>query len=164
MSCFSFAVYLVVMSESKEEESDHSTQPVSTRQEFQQTIGNFVSNSTIHGISHMNGSKHPFLRFMWCLLFLFNLGYLVYYLSDNVKKMQAYDTVVSTRLDYNKSPIPFPAVTFCNINTIRESKRKNHHHANIIKYYNLTVSIYIQYTEPTRFPQIGEQMFQTITY
>ena len=128
--CFIYSALLkasgMQVERSIEQEEDSRGKPT-----WKHMTADFLSSSTIHGLNHLTGTKHGIARAVWLVLVLFHLVYLTYYLSGNVKKLMAYDTVVSTRLQHSKT-LSFPAITICNKNNVRKSKIKDHELAGAI--------------------------------
>ena len=129
-------VYLVVMSDIKVESPRQtdavstdavSTDAVSTTNKVKELIADFLSGSTIHGLNHLPaaGSKFPFPRYTWRLLFLFNSVYLIYYIHVNVNKVKAGNTLISSRFEHREN-LTFPAVTLCNVNAMKKSTLAKH--------------------------------------
>ncbi|KAM5125698.1 acid-sensing ion channel 3-like [Mantella aurantiaca] len=96
-----------------EEEEDHSKAS---------DLATFVSNSTLHGISHvfLPGGVTP-RRVFWACAFLASLSCFLFQVADRIMYYSEFHHV--TTLDEEESQLmTFPAITICNYNSFRKSK------------------------------------------
>ncbi|KAK2898226.1 hypothetical protein Q8A67_009644 [Cirrhinus molitorella] len=91
----------------------------------------FAHTSTLHGISHIfSYEKITAKCCLWVVFFLSSLTFLMYVCVDRIQFYLEYPHV--TKLDEITTPVMvFPAVTICNLNSIRFSKitRNDLYHA-----------------------------------
>lgn len=91
----------------------------------------FAHTSTLHGISHIfSYEKITAKCCLWVVFFLSSLTFLMYVCVDRIQFYLEYPHV--TKLDEITMPVMvFPAVTICNLNSIRFSRitRNDLYHA-----------------------------------
>lgn len=91
----------------------------------------FAHTSTLHGISHIfSYDKITAKCCLWVVFFLSSLTFLLYVCIDRIQFYLEYPHV--TKLDEISTPVMvFPAVTICNLNSIRFSRitRNDLYHA-----------------------------------
>uniref|UniRef100_A0A8C4NBB4 Si:dkey-57c15.1 n=1 Tax=Eptatretus burgeri TaxID=7764 RepID=A0A8C4NBB4_EPTBU len=91
----------------------------------------FCRSSTLHGIRHILGSGgFTGRRMLWLLAFLCSLAVFIFMCAETVQRYFDYPQV--TKLDEVPSSfMPFPVVTFCNVNAFRFSRisRNDLYHA-----------------------------------
>lgn len=91
----------------------------------------FAHTSTLHGISHIfSYEKITAKCCLWVVFFLSSLTFLMYVCVDRIQFYLEYPHV--TKLDEITTPVMvFPAVTICNLNSIRFSRitRNDLYHA-----------------------------------
>lgn len=82
----------------------------------------FAHTSTLHGISHIfSYEKITAKCCLWVVFFLSSLTFLMYVCIDRIQFYLEYPHV--TKLDEITTPVMvFPAVTICNLNSIRFSR------------------------------------------
>ncbi len=79
------------------------------------TIRKLLSESTVHGLSHMFQTERVMIRLMWIILFLSSVGFTAYLLYGQVLDYFNYSVVTSINIIY-ESPTLFPTITFYNLN------------------------------------------------
>ena len=84
-------------------------------------VSNFAETATIHGVGHCVCSKSRSRRYVWLLIFLCGVGAWTYNVYLNFSKLLEHGVATKGSLRYTSS-LPFPAVTICNINTVKRSK------------------------------------------
>ncbi len=83
--------------------------------EIKTIINEYISQSTIHGISNVFKTKRLFAKVMWMIVTIVSTIYCIYLIAKSFSSYLEYEVV--TRIDdWYKSPLEFPAVTFCNLN------------------------------------------------
>lgn len=87
---------------------------------IRELLSNLASQSNVHGISSLAGDKSAPLKFFWGLAFLGLLAFAVFQLYT-IGTIY-YSFPVKTKVKMEFKPLPFPAITICNMNTIRRSK------------------------------------------
>ncbi|XP_059399504.1 acid-sensing ion channel 1 isoform X3 [Carassius carassius] len=91
----------------------------------------FASRSTLHGISHMFSYERQCIkRCIWIMFFMGSFSFLLLVCVDRIRFYFQYPHV--TKLDEVTAPMmPFPAITFCNLNSFRFSRvtRNDLYHA-----------------------------------
>ncbi len=78
-------------------------------------IRKLLSESTVHGLSHMFQTERVMIRLMWIILFLSSVGFTAYLLYGQVLDYFNYSVVTSINIIY-ESPTLFPTITFYNLN------------------------------------------------
>ncbi|XP_061076367.1 acid-sensing ion channel 1B isoform X1 [Conger conger] len=120
---------LRVGSGAKEGESSEELQAYDEEEEEEDAGGGvpdlatFASGCSLHGANHVfvEGSRFSVRQGLWAVVFLFALSMFLFQVADRVMFYLQYghvtllDERVATQMD-------FPAITFCNYNTIRRSQ------------------------------------------
>ncbi|XP_070574558.1 uncharacterized protein [Ptychodera flava] len=91
-------------------------------------IWQFGRTTTIHGLPHVISTKATLGKLLWAILFLSAVGVFVLQASELVRLYLDYDVRVKISLGTAKS-LPFPAVTLCNTNMVRQSAIEQSQHA-----------------------------------
>ena len=85
----------------------------------------FVSSTTLHGLSHVFNNTSIYRRSIWLLLLLASTAYYVYTVSENIQKFLSYPSHTEI---FDETPpdgrLPFPTVTICNLNHYVKTKIK----------------------------------------
>ena len=85
----------------------------------------FVSSTTLHGLSHVFNNTSIYRRSIWLLLLLCSTAYYVYTVSENIQKFLSYPSHTEI---FDETPpdgrLPFPTVTICNLNYYVKTKIK----------------------------------------
>jgi hypothetical protein len=76
----------------------------------------WCKKTTLHAVVHIIESSNWFLRIMWLLLFLGGFAYCLYVLIQTFTQYFNYRVSVSIER-IQETPVKFPAVTICNLNT-----------------------------------------------
>ena len=83
----------------------------------------FVSSTTLHGLSHVFNNTSIYRRSIWLLLLLGSTAYYVYTVSENIQKFLSYPSHTE---NFDETPpdgrLPFPTVTICNLNQYVKTK------------------------------------------
>lgn len=98
------------------EDDKEKNDPTSIRR----TLYDLASQSNVHGISFLVGNKSLPIKVIWAAAFLGLFGFATYQLYTIMTLYYSYP--VQTKVKVEFKPLPFPAVTICNMNTIRKSK------------------------------------------
>lgn len=77
----------------------------------------FASNATLHGVARLTSEKHIIRRIVWLVIFLAAVGVCLQQIAGLFAKLLNNETQTITSISY-KDPIPFPAVTICNMNAM----------------------------------------------
>jgi len=83
--------------------------------EIKKIINEYVSQSSIHGISNVFKAKRFFFMVLWTIVTLASTIYCIFLITKSISSYMEYE-VISRIDDWYKSPLDFPAVTFCNLN------------------------------------------------
>nr|XP_022345432.1 degenerin mec-10-like [Crassostrea virginica] len=83
-------------------------------------ISSLVSESSLHGLPKILSSKHWYQRVLWICLVLVTFGFLLYQLHQLLGEYKRYP--VKTKVSMKRATLPFPAVSFCNMNPIKKSR------------------------------------------
>ena len=110
--------YLFQVLQTTKRDSNDPTENKNTS--MRQLLSNLASQSNVHGISSLAGDKSGPLKFFWGLAFLGLLTFAVFQLYT-IGTIY-YSFPVKTKVKMEFKPLPFPAITICNMNTIRRSK------------------------------------------
>ncbi|GFR89693.1 acid sensing ion channel 1 [Elysia marginata] len=91
------------------------------RSSFWELVKNFGETTSMHGLSHALGDGPIWRRLFWGALVL---GFAVWAHYNVIKIIQDYQSrpVLTSVTSEFQNKMPFPAVTFCNINRVRRSK------------------------------------------
>jgi hypothetical protein len=91
---------------------------------IKESLLNFTTTSSAHGLPRVFTSKEWILRIMWLLLFLASAAYMIYSCSLLLIGYLEYPTSVSIST-IQEIPTKFPSVTFCNQKLIDKTKNSN---------------------------------------
>ncbi|XP_063420400.1 degenerin deg-1-like [Mytilus trossulus] len=83
-------------------------------------LSDLAGQSNVHGVSYLAGSKSAPLKCVWTVAFLGLLSFAVYQLYTIGMIYYSYPVKTNVKMEFK--PLPFPAITICNMNTIRMSK------------------------------------------
>ncbi|XP_052090811.1 amiloride-sensitive sodium channel subunit beta-like [Mytilus californianus] len=83
-------------------------------------LSGLAGQSNVHGISCLAGNKPSPLKCVWTVAFLGLLSFAVYQLYTIGTIYYSYPVKTNVKMEFR--PLPFPAITICNMNTIRMSK------------------------------------------
>ncbi|CAC5418667.1 unnamed protein product [Mytilus coruscus] len=83
-------------------------------------LSDLAGQSNVHGISCLAGTKSAPLKWVWTVAFLGLLSFAVYQLYTIGTIYYSYPVKTNVKMEFK--PLPFPAITICNMNTIRMSK------------------------------------------
>ena len=86
-------------------------------------ISSLVSESSLHGLPKILSSKHWYQRVLWICLVLVTFGFLLYQLHQLLGEYKRYP--VKTKVSMKRATLPFPAVSFCNMNPMKKSQMKH---------------------------------------
>lgn len=113
-----FLFYLFQVLQTTKSDSNDPAENKNTS--MRELLSNLASQSNVHGISSLAGDKSAPLKFFWGLAFLGLLAFAVFQLYT-IGTIY-YSFPVKTKVKMEFKPLPFPAITICNMNTIRRSK------------------------------------------
>ncbi|RXN03295.1 acid-sensing ion channel [Labeo rohita] len=83
-------------------------------------LRDLAEQTSLHGIQNLLQPNMGSVRYsLWLLAILGSLGFLLHYFFSSIPFYFQYHHV--TQLDEERSEIPFPAVTLCNVNPVRLS-------------------------------------------
>ena len=80
-----------------------------------------AEKTSLHGIGHIVQCRHRYQQTLWTLLVLGLVGFLAYQLNDLFS--QFMDHPVKTSVSMEFTHLHFPAVSFCNMNPVRNSMK-----------------------------------------
>ncbi|XP_069139292.1 amiloride-sensitive sodium channel subunit alpha-like [Argopecten irradians] len=89
------------------------------RPRLRQALRELATSSSLHGLPKVFESKTTHMKVIWLVLFLATLGYVTYQLIQLFGAY--YDRPIKTAVTLKFNPLPFPAVSFCNMNPIKRS-------------------------------------------
>ena len=104
-----------------------------------------AENTSIHGVAQAVTSKYLYKRVIWIILVLGLTGWLFFQLVNLFKGYSEHPIQTTVKLHF--SPLPFPAVSFCNMNPVRKK------FVNAILWTNMThpVSVVFFHTNAQKF-------------
>jgi len=83
-------------------------------------LSEFSQTTSMHGIAHIDSSTKVVLKLFWTLVVMAGIAICIWYIYSSVQAFLQYPVLVQTQINFDK--LPFPAVTICNLNPIRQSK------------------------------------------
>lgn len=83
-----------------------------------QSIREWASISTIHGISKIANSKYVLLKILWSCLVLISFSFLMMILIESILSFFKFEVDTNIKI-IREMPTTFPVITFCNINGAR---------------------------------------------
>ncbi len=84
----------------------------------------FISDSTIHALPNILRTDNFFFKIVWLLCFLVMSAFCIFLLARSVKSFFEFDVVTQIK-EWNKNPLEFPAVSFCNLNKLNKNYTLN---------------------------------------
>ena len=84
-------------------------------------LSEFASYTTLHGLHFVAGPFILIRRILWAILLIVGACLLIFLCTERYHKLTANDSV-TTKEHQSGKPIPFPAVTVCNLNMLRKDK------------------------------------------
>ncbi|CAD5121661.1 DgyrCDS10151 [Dimorphilus gyrociliatus] len=85
------------------------------------TWGDLVNNLTENTVPRMSKANSVGKKVFWIIVLLFGLGMLTYQVTDRFIKYFNYPTVTEVEVPL-ATELPYPTITFCNLNPMRRSK------------------------------------------
>ena len=89
--------------------------------EGQERFSKWLSDTTIHGTVHVFTAKTFLRRFLWGIIYTVAVGSCLYNVIDRISDFADRPSATTISLTTETQGIPFPAVTFCNLNFLRRS-------------------------------------------
>ncbi|KAJ8029871.1 Amiloride-sensitive sodium channel subunit gamma [Holothuria leucospilota] len=80
-----------------------------------------IQNTSAHGLPNMLRAKTLLGKLMWFFLFVAGIGALTWQIADRLNRFFSNEYDVKLEINFSKE-VPFPAVTFCNMNPLRTSE------------------------------------------
>ena len=80
-----------------------------------------AEKTSLHGIGHIVQCRHRYQQALWTLLVLGLVGFLVFQLNDLFSHFMDHPVKTSVSLEFTH--LKFPAVSFCNMNQVRNSMK-----------------------------------------
>ncbi|XP_059164363.1 degenerin mec-4-like [Physella acuta] len=87
---------------------------------FSKICLNFADITSLNGLPFISSSKNPVVKVVWTLLLMAALGAMIFHLYSLFSDFFEYKKHSKINLSFNN--LPFPAVTICNVNMMRQSK------------------------------------------
>ena len=82
---------------------------------FKFILGEWALNTSSHGITNIARLESKALKLMWLVCFLASLSYCVYTIVGIIQSFLQFQVLINQQV-VQETPVPFPAVTFCNLN------------------------------------------------
>ena len=104
-----------------------------------------LQNTTIHGLGHVVKAKSTLSRLFWVTVFVLTLGGCTFSVLDRVVTFAKRPTATTIAVDSSQHNVSFPAVTICNLNSVRLSYAVEHNLTLLLSYiqnpfvYNSTI-------------------------
>jgi hypothetical protein len=83
-------------------------------------IKSFQKFLEVTGLVHYSTSKSEFMKLLWIFAYVSGLGFTIYLLNASLKSYLGRETTTLISKVHSNTPIPFPAITICNINPFNE--------------------------------------------
>ena len=80
----------------------------------------YIESTPTHGVVHIFTGKSIIRRLFWLLIVLVAAGYCLYNISDRIRYLSSNPTSTTTSL-VQQASLEFPAVTICNLNSVKRS-------------------------------------------
>lgn len=111
-----------------------------------------LQNTTFHGLTHVVKANSCVFRLFWTVIFLAALGGCLYSILDRIIYFTKRPSTTTISLGSGKHNISFPAVTLCNLNSVKLSYAKENNLSSLLGYasnpfvYNNTMCEQLIYT------------------
>lgn len=108
----------------EQESSDHELTDLPWRERIckddSRKFMKYIQSTPTHGVVHIFTGRSNIRRLFWLLIVLVAGGYCLYNISDRVQHLLRNPTFTSTSI-VRKESLEFPAVTICNLNSVKRS-------------------------------------------
>ena len=84
-------------------------------------LNDWLDKTTVHGIVHVFKAKSPIRRIFWILIFITAFGGCTYNVLERFYYRLTFPTATTSTFEFDEAGVPFPAVTICNMNSIKRS-------------------------------------------
>ena len=103
------------------EEKEGESSDTSDVKDVADLLSEFASYTTLHGLHFVAGPFVLIRRILWAILLIVGAAMLISLCIERYCKLTA-NASVTTKEHQSGKPIPFPAVTVCNLNMLRKDK------------------------------------------
>lgn len=93
---------------------------VSNGKSLRSIVKRFAERTSMQGVSFLSTSRSWYARIIWSCLLLTSLAMLFYHLTYLMQIYYSWPKQTSVSLGF--SPLPFPTITICNTNPVKQSK------------------------------------------
>ncbi|XP_046366455.2 degenerin-like protein unc-105 [Haliotis rufescens] len=93
---------------------------VSNGKSLRSIVKRFAERTSMQGVSFLSTSRSWYARIIWSCLLLTSLSMLFYHLTYLMQIYYSWPKQTSVSLGF--SPLPFPTITICNTNPVKQSK------------------------------------------
>ncbi|XP_070543785.1 amiloride-sensitive sodium channel subunit gamma-like [Ptychodera flava] len=105
------------------EEGVQAAKPQIGDHRIRNTLADFGSNTTAHGFARLVAADSKIVKFLWMLICCLCWGLFIWQAIVFIEKYYRFEVSYSISVDFRV--LPFPAVTVCNMNPLRESALEN---------------------------------------
>ena len=107
----------IVFADEAEEELDENEL---RRQKIRDHVGDMIDNSSLHGLNYIFDKRYTFRRIFWLLVTVAACGISAQKVYESTVNYLSYP-FITVRTRRYADELPFPAISFCNINDMRMS-------------------------------------------
>ncbi|XP_070542967.1 amiloride-sensitive sodium channel subunit gamma-like [Ptychodera flava] len=105
------------------EEGVQVEKPQKDDHRIRDTLADFSSNTTAHGFARLVAADSKIVKFLWILICCLCWGVFIWQAIVFIEKYYRFEVSYSISVDFRV--LPFPAVTVCNMNPLRQSALEN---------------------------------------
>ncbi|KAF6033545.1 SCNN1G [Bugula neritina] len=100
--------------------TDNQQNRIKLTPKLKKVVQNFSESTSAHGPPKIVGHKYVVGKICWVLLFITGICVFTYFCCKLIIQYQQYESTFQVEMKYGQ--IPFPAVSFCNLNPFRLDK------------------------------------------
>lgn len=98
-------------------------------------IKKYFNRATIDGIEHVTEGRSRVRRIVWALILLGSLGVCLFFLIGHFSNFAKKPTSTTLNIVKPDEGLPFPAVTFCNLNPVSRSYAESQNLESFLSFY-----------------------------
>ncbi|KAK3580740.1 hypothetical protein CHS0354_005750 [Potamilus streckersoni] len=96
---------------------------MNNKRQLKDIFKNLAEKSSVPGINQIFSSKQVAIKLLWSVMLLTTIGVVSFQLYELFKDYYSYPIKTIVSLEFNA--LPFPAISFCNMNPIKKSMLVN---------------------------------------
>ncbi|XP_048762516.1 degenerin mec-10-like isoform X1 [Ostrea edulis] len=127
-------------SRSDEEDNGSFANSIEQRKSLRKLLGRFADKTAMQGVGYINSARYWYSKALWLFLLLVAVGWMVFHLIYLIT--QFVELPVQTKISLGFNNLQFPAVTLCNMNTVKLSE---------LPTTSVALQNFVALTDPSKF-------------